>query len=74
MASDEIPIVTEENPDIWDSLLTGDKIPEDLWNLLKDMANRKIVTTDLYQTLTNYIQTRTPLEVEINRDVSNLTL
>ncbi len=70
----EIPIVTKENPDIWDSLMTGDKIPEDLWNLLKDIADRKIVTTNLYQTITAYIQARVTLGAETNIDVSNPTL
>lgn len=66
MGSDAIPIVTEENPDVWDSLMTGDKIPEDLWNLLKRIANKEIRTTNLYEILNTYVQNRANATYEEN--------
>lgn len=56
---DDTPIVTNENPDIMSSLMLGDKIPLDVYEFIKKIASREILTTDLYRTLTDYIQNRT---------------
>lgn len=54
-----MPIVQDENSDIMSSLMMGDKIPLDVFEFIKKIANREILTTDLYKTLTDYIQNRT---------------
>ena len=55
--NDTTSIVTVENQNVWDSLITGDKIPADVLKLIKDIADGKIKTTNLYQTITDYIKT-----------------
>ncbi len=46
--------------------MTGDKIPEDLWNLLKRIANKEIRTTNLYEILNTYVQNRANATYEEN--------
>lgn len=59
---DEVqPIATDENPDIMNSLMMGDKIPLDVYAFLQKIANGEIKTIDLYQTLTTYLQNRNEL-------------
>lgn len=46
------------NPDIMSSLMMGDKIPLDVYEFIKKIANKEILTTDLYKTLNDYIKNR----------------
>lgn len=71
------PIVTDENPDIMNSLMMGDKIPLDVYAFLQKIANGEIKTIDLYQTLTTYLQNRNELstntlENELEEQTSTL--
>lgn len=50
------PIVTAENPDIISSLMMGDKIPLDVYEFIKKIANKEIKTTNLLETLMVYLQ------------------
>lgn len=72
-----IPIVKNDNPNILDSLMTGDKIPSDVYCFLQKIAKGEIKTTDLQQALINYLQQRNEssindLEIETKSQISAL--
>ncbi len=70
IGDEEDPIVEEENPDIMNSLITGDKIPLDVFEFLQKIAKGEIKTTDLYKTLTTYIESRTNINQFVTEELN----
>lgn len=66
-----MPIVNDDNFDIMSSLMMGDKIPLDVFEFIKKIANHEIKTIDLFETLTTYIQNRTNLSTNSLEDITS---